>query len=194
MPIAADPLITLTQAKSFLNISGTASDTELTDFIASASQYVVNRIGPVSGSPTVSEWHDGGSPSIVLRTLSPIQSVTSVTETYGTVTYTLTGITLDSAPATTAYGYTVDLDHGLIVRRASGVAVPFASGTQNIHVTYVGGFATVPADIIEAVQYLVKHAWETQRAAKGPGTGPPSGENLKRANEILAARIVPGIA
>lgn len=194
MPIIADPIITLAQAKTFLNITTTTSDAELTDFIASASQYVVNRIGPVSGSPTVSEWHDGGSSKIVLRTQSPVQSITSVTETYGTVMYTLTGITLDSAPVATAYGYTVDLDRGLIVRRASGVAVPFAAGTQNIHVTYVAGFASVPADIVEATQYLVKHAWETQRASKGPGTGPPFGGNLARANEILDARTVPGIA
>jgi uncharacterized phiE125 gp8 family phage protein len=197
VPIIADPIITLAQAKTFLNITGTQSDAELTDFIAAASQVIVNKIGPVSGSPTVSEWHDGGSSRIVLRHQGPLQSVTSVTETYGTVTYALTGITLDGAPVATAYGYTVDLDRGLIVRRASGVAIPFAAGTQNIHVTYVAGYSTIPADLIQATQLLLKHMWDTQRAAKGPGSGPGAGDSFtlpRRVEEILAYYTVPGIA
>jgi len=197
MPIIADPIITLAEAKAFLNITVATFDTELTDFVAAASQVIVNRIGPVAGSPTVSEWHDGGSERLMLRQQGPIQSVTTVAESYGTVTYTLTQVTLDASPAVTAYGYTVDLDHGLIVRRASGVAVPFASGIQNVHVTYVAGYATVPGDIKHATELLLKHMWETQRGSSRPGSGPDqtSAYTLPyRVEEILAVHTVPGIA
>jgi uncharacterized phiE125 gp8 family phage protein len=196
VPITADPIITTTEAKDFLNITSSALDAELSLFINAASQVIVNRIGPVSGSPTVSEWHDGGSPRIVLRQQTPIQSVTSVTESYGTVTYTLTAVVLDQSPAVTAYGYSVDLDRGLIIRRASGVAVPFAAGTSNVHVTYVAGYATVPEDIKHAAKLLLKHMWDTQRAGRpGAGPEPTAAYTLpRRVEEILAPHIIPGIA
>jgi len=196
MPIIADPIITVADAKTFLNITVNTFDAELTDFIASASQEIVNRIGPVSGSPSVSEWHDGGGPQIVLRQPGPIQSVTSVTETYGTVTYTLAQVTIDQSPATTAYGYSVDLERGLLVRRASGVAVPFASGLQNVHVTYVAGYSTVPSDIKELARLKVKLKWETQRGSARPGAGPDPSSTFPlraRIEEILSAHSVPAV-
>lgn len=197
MPIIAAQIITVPEAKTFLNITVSTYDAELSAFIDSASQTIVNQIGPVAGSPNVSEWHDGGSDRLVLRQQGPIQSVTTVTETYGTVTYALTQVDIDSSPAATAYGYSVDLDHGLLVRRASGVAVPFASGTQNVHVTYVAGYATSPADIKDAAKFWVKYLWETQRGSRKPGSGPDpeSAFNARRrAEDILASYVVPGIA
>lgn len=195
MPLIADPIVTLSDTKAFLNITSSTSDTELNTFIAAASQAIVNRIGPVSGSPTVSEWHDGGLDRIVLRHQGPIQSVTSVTESYGTVTYTLTAVVLDSGSTATAYGYSVDLDRGVIVRRASGIAVPFASGVQNVHVTYVAGYSTVPSDISHATLLLIKSMWETQRAAAKAGSSPnPPVDLPARVEFLLAPYIVPGIA
>lgn len=202
MPIAAEPIITLDQAKTFLNITSADFDTELPDFIATASQMIVNRIGQVAGSQTVDEWHDGGSERIVLRNQSPIQSVTSITESYGTISYTLTQITLDTGSVGNgAFEYTVDLNTGVIVRRASGVAVCFTPGIRNIHVTYVSGYASVPADITQATQLLVQHLWTTQR---GSGTARPglAGADANpgamyswpyRVEEILAAYDLPGI-
>src|SRR6185312_1504024 len=116
-------------------------DTQLAAFVASASQMIVNRVGAVAGSPTVSEWHDGGSTDILLYDEGPIQSVTSVTESLGSINYTLQQIVLDSGSVTTPFGYTVDLDLGLLVRRAAGAAVPFAEGEANIHITFVAGYA-----------------------------------------------------
>jgi uncharacterized phiE125 gp8 family phage protein len=185
MPIIASDIVTLAQAKDYLNITTTASDTKLPSFITSASQTIVNRIGVVAAT-AVNEWHDGGSDRIVLRNQGPIASVTTVTETIGTVAYTLTQVTLDSAPSGGAFTYSVDLNRGVLVRRAAGVAVPFASGVQNVHITFSAGFASVPADITEACLILIKERWQSQRGPKAQ-TEAENGDRLPdRVEEILA--------
>jgi uncharacterized phiE125 gp8 family phage protein len=198
MPAVATPIVSLTQAKAQLNITDEVNDSKLTDFIAAASQMIVNRIGPVAGSLTVSEWHDGGSTDLLLYAEGPVQSITSVTESFGSVVYTLSQITLDSGSVTTPFGYTVDLDQGLLVRRAAGVAIPFAFGEQNIHVTFVAGYATTPPDITQATLLLLQHMWETQRGVgRSLGSGPMETSAYSMPNrvmEILSPYIVPGIA
>lgn len=197
MPIIADPIVTLPEAKDYLIISSTDEDDKLTSFIAAASQMIYNKVGVISGSPTVEEWHDGGSSRIVLRNQGPIVSVTSVTESYGSMSYVLTQVTLDSGSTSNAYTFTVDLDEGLLVRRASGVAVPFTRGVRNVHVTYVAGYATVPADIKHATLVLLKHLWDTQRGPRSSQSSIPDGSAYSFPNrvlEILSPYIVPGIA
>lgn len=198
MPTAASPIVTVPQAQNYLGVTG--RDSDLAGVINTASQMIVNRIGQVAGSPTVDEWHDGGCDRIMLYNQGPIQSVTSVTESYGTIVYTLTQVSLDAGSAN-AYGFTIDLDSGLLVRRASGIATLFAPGVRNVHVTYVAGYATVPADITEACLYLVKHLWDPRRGAgtRNPGTGGTEPQQTPlafppRVEEILAPYTVPGIA
>lgn len=201
MPVVATPIVTLAQAKNKLTITNETSDALLTDYIAAASQMIVNRVGAVAGSPVLDEWHDGGSTDILLHNEGPVQSITSVTESMGSVVYTLTQIVLDSGSVTTPFGYTVDLNLGLLVRRAAGVAIPFAGGEANIHVTFVAGWATTPPDITQATLLLLQHMWETQRGSAGRPGGSPmetatgAGYTFpNRVMEILAPYIVPGIA
>lgn len=198
MPAVATPIVTVDQAKAQLNIDKSDNDAKLATFVAAASQMIVNRIGAVAGSPTLDEWHDGGSTDILLYNEGPIQSITSVTESMGSVVYTLTQIVLDSGSVTTPFGFTVDLSQGLLVRRAAGVAVPFAAGEQNIHVTFVAGWSTTPPDITQATLLLIQHMWETQRGQGGRPGSPPMETSAfsfpNRVMEILAPYIVPGIA
>ncbi len=198
MPTVATPIVTLAQAKTQLGMGDEDEfDAQLTAMVAAASQMIVNRIGSVAGSPTLDEWHDGGSTDLLLYNEGPIQSVTSVTESFGSVVYTLTQITLDSGSVTTPFGYTVDLNLGLLVRRAAGVAIPFASGEANVHVTFVAGYATTPPDITQATLLLIQHMWETQRGAVRNGRGPVEQVAFSMPNrvmEILSPYIVPGIA
>ena len=199
--MAAVQIVTVAEMKTFLNIPTTTSDASISSFIDAASQMIVNRIGPVAGSPTYDETYDGGAAQIVLRH-TPIQSVTSVTESYGAqAVYTLTAQVVDSGSASGAYGYSVDLDHGLLTRRVSGVATRFARGLRNIHVVYVAGYATTPADIKHATMLLLAHMWATQRGAQRL---PGQGDDLympglsftwpRRVEEILANYYIPGIA
>ena len=195
-------IITLQDAKEFLNITDTRFDAELPAYITTASQMWVNKAGPVAGSPTYSETYDGGVPRIVLRHV-PVQSVTSVVESYGTqVRYTLTEQTLQAGGDNSAWGYSVDLSTGLLTRRAAGVAVPFAVGQRNVRVTYTAGFSEVPEDIQHAIRLLVAHLWTTQRGgSRRPGQGGQEGYEPgtsyswpHRVEEILAAYYVPGVA
>lgn len=200
MPVTASPIVDLeSEVKPFLAITGNESDAKLTSFIATASQMIVNKVGQVAGSPTIDEWYDGGTERLALRNGGPIESVTSVSEVIGTTTYTLSEVTLDTAPSGGPFTFSVDLDRAVIVRRAAGVAVRFAAGVQNIHVVYVAGYSVTPADIKHACLLLVKHLWETQR---GPTARPGAGGNSEgvggmwppRVSEILAQYQIPGIA
>jgi hypothetical protein len=66
--------------------------------------------------------------------------VTSVTETFGAnVVRALTAQTLDGITAVDAYGYTLDYETGVMLRRVTGIAAPFALGRRNIHVVYASG-------------------------------------------------------
>lgn len=202
MPIVVaspTPVVSLDSAKSFLNISGTASDAELQTFIDAAIALWEGRVGPVSVQ-TYSEWYDGGRPQIVLRH-TPVVSVASITEAFSSaLAYTLTAETLDGSAGGDAWGYTLDTETGLITRRATGFVIDFANGRRNVHVTYDAGYSSVPVDIQQGILLLIKHMWATQR---GPGsimgTG---GEDYtpgagfiwpNRVQEIAQAHMVPGI-
>lgn len=193
-------VVTLAQAKQFLNITATTYDAELPFYISSAQLMWVNRGGPV-GNPAapVDEWYDGGTETIVTR-LRPIASVQLVVETFGSTGFTLINTTAGTSGY--AWAYTVDMATGTFVRRAAGVAVPFATGVRNIHIQYTPGFATVPEDIQLAVLLLMKHMWETQRGiGKRPGLGGVDDVGPResfawpnRVQEILAGYAIPGIA
>lgn len=204
--MATTDLVTLPDVKTFLNISGSQYDAELPNFITTASDMIESRIGSVAGSPTYDEYYDGGhgnTMQIVLRH-APIQAVTAVSESISTgwvrtlAAQPLDGTSTDSSP----FGYTVDLQDGLITRRSAGVACAFAPGKRNIHVVYTAGMATVPPELQTAAKILVKHLWEERRGgAKRPGLGGGDDTSLKdegdfpaRVEEILANFYIPGIA
>lgn len=198
--MAAVDIISLNEAKDFLNEDTTVNDAEISNFITAASTAWVSRVGPVAGSPTYDEWYDGGGPTIALRHI-PVQSVTSITEAYtDSIAYTLTADPLDGTGGGGAYGYTLDQTTGLLVRRAVGTPVPFAAGIRNVHVVYTAGYATTPEDVKQAVKLLLRHMWETQRGTirsprntsidtTGAGFTWPN-----RVLEIANAYMLPGIA
>ena len=191
-------VVSVSQAKEFLNITNTTSDSELQLFVTAASEMWANRGGPV-GSQTFDEWYDGGEPMVVVRS-TPIITVTSVTVSLGAFTYTLQ----EHATGTSGYAwaYTVDKRTGTFIRRSAGVAIPFENGYRNVHIQYTSGYGTVPSDVQLAVLLLIKHMWTTQR---GIGKRPAMGgmeDDVRSATyvwpnkveEILANYKIPGIA
>jgi hypothetical protein len=197
--MGATDIITLQEAKDFLNITSSNYDTELPLFVSAASQMWVRRVGPVAGSVSYDEWYSGGRPTIVLRH-TPVQSVTAVTEALNTsLAYTLTAEVLDGQTGGDAYGYTIDKDLGLLVRRMNGIAANFAPGINNVRVTYVAGFATTPEDIKIAVKVLTKRLWDSQRGGTTrPGQAPEAPAPMRlwppMAEDIAMTYLVPGIA
>lgn len=190
--------VQLNDVKAALNITADTYDDRLQSVIDAASQMVVNRIGPIS-SVSVDEWHDGGTEQIWLRQSGPILAVSSVTESLGSVVYTLTEVDMTEG-ASGEFTYSVDLNRAVLVRRVAGIATPFAAGVQNIHITYLPGYNLIPADIQRATLLLIQHLWETQRGSSGrpnqgsPGPAGAAGQFPAGVMEILAPYIVPGIA
>lgn len=150
-------LLSLSDLREQLNLTADASYTSrLVRFLASSKDVIEFITGPIIAQTRV-EMFDGGSTAIVLP-YRWVKSITSITETVGPITYTLTEQPLTSSPVD-AWGYTWDRITHKIVRRSSGIDVPFMSGQQNIIVTYVLGMAVVPQVLQDACGELIRHWW-----------------------------------
>ena len=171
-------ILSLTDAKDFLRLRGTstADDDRLQDFLVAAQAVAEFYVGDIVGG-TYTETHDGGDAAIYTRH-TPIQTVTSLTEYVGSITYTLTNQPLGHS--VDAWGYTIDdPEAGRIVRRsASGMAWRFVPGSGNVTITYTTGRAAIPGQVITAVEFIVQHLWTTQRGAMPMNANPGDGESM----------------
>ena len=138
-------VLTLTQAKTHLNITVSTYDTELQDFIDAAETAIGKKVGPLTATvTTVKVW--GGGPLLLPTT--PVISLTSITGSSGAA-WDLTGLLV------TAEGV------------VSGVTFP----TDLFTVVYSAGRPAVPSDLLMAVKEQVRHMWMTQRGgSKRPGS------------------------
>jgi hypothetical protein len=152
-------LISMADLKEQLNISSTdsTSTARLRRFIQTAGDVVENITGPMRGQ-SIAEYYDGGNSSIVLRARW-VQSITSITETIGTTTFTLTEQPLP-AGSFTQYGYTWDRITHTIIRRFNGITGYFPSGNKNVAITYKQGLNPLPQAISDAAGELIRHWWE----------------------------------
>jgi hypothetical protein len=159
-------IISMSEAMEHLRLPATARDTyaaRLQPFLLSLTPMIENIIGPVV-SRTITETHNGGSNVIkVLR--PPIISVTTVIEVAGAgFSRTLTLQDPTTAGALDAYGYSVDLERGILFRRVSGLNGSFLPGVRNVSVTYVAGRNPIPPNVIHAAKDLLRINWEVMTA------------------------------
>ncbi len=146
-------LTTLANAKAELSITDGSSDTVLSRYILGASQAAANYCNRVFAVETVSErflsehfrWtHKNG---VLQLGRFPLITVTSVTE--------------DDTALTVTTDYLVNSSNGQLTRMSSGNVSRWLG--FGITVVYSSGYATVPADLEDAVIRMV-----TQRySAKG---------------------------
>ena len=137
----AQGLVSLEEVRSHLRITPEKLATYSTRLLSwiQASRVLIEDIVGALTVTTHDEWYDGGHPSIMLLE-SPVASITAVTETFGAnVVRTLTLQQIDGILPVNAYGYTVDYDTGLLIRRVTGIAAPFALGRRNVRVQYSSG-------------------------------------------------------
>lgn len=158
-------IATLADAHARLNIdpSETTHDDTLQAYLDAATELIEQQVGPVD-SRSVTEMFNGGGQTIVLN-YYPILSVDSVTEYSGGAGTTLTGLSAPYSDTTNA-SYVVDPTIGTITRWSGTVASRFATGVQNISVSYTAGRSSVPPVIKEATLLLVAHMWETQQTGR----------------------------
>lgn len=196
-------IVTVPEAKAFLNINGGQYDNEISDMLEAGTAMISNRIGPVATAQPFNEWYDGGGPFIALRH-TPVQTVVSITEAWGGGTvYALTLADLTGGADTSGnFGYSLDSTTGLLTRRMAGTTAGFSGGFQNINVQYTAGYAVAPPELRLAANLLLRHMWETQRGGSrrpgmgGDDSGPGSDFDAlpSRVEEILESYYLPGIA
>ena len=183
-------LISLADAKTYLNITSTNSDEEIRQFILEATDIAERLTGRQLRRRTFVEAYNGsdaispyrGLMALRLRKV-PVISITSVVEN---------GLTLDST------AYTVSPESGVLYRGSSIFRQAWLPGEQNITITYAAGdLSNVTAQTL--VKELTRHLWRTQRGASPMSMGgddyvPGSANVLTyRVQELAALITIPNV-
>lgn len=144
-------LISLAEAKAFLNITATTNDDELRGMIEAATAAAEEWTGRVLANTTITETFDGGVAKLFLRQPAAL-SITTVVDN---------GTTL----AASAYRLTKG---GESVERVSG-SQPYywTYRVDGISVTYWAGVSGRRLSIANhAVKQMLLHLWQTQRGPR----------------------------
>ena len=170
-------VLTLAEAKTHLNLTGSTHDTELQDAIDSAESVIAKRVGPLASTATAVRVR-GMCSALVLPVL-PAISLTSVTGAGGAA-LTLADLYLDTASGLVTY------DDGS------------AFSERYYDVVYAAGRGTCPDDLLLAVKELVRWLWQPQRGPKARGTADqetPTGLGYLlpyRVEQLIQPHIQPG--
>jgi uncharacterized phiE125 gp8 family phage protein len=160
------PTVTLDDVKTYLNITRTTNDAELSDFLSDAITIIERVIGPLA-SQSVTEEIDSHGPKIVLSRM-PVLSVQSVSiEPW-----------LGAAPVDDTAAWRLNTATGVLRRKVVGGSLPYYGPGSVFTVTYTAGRSDVPNDINRAILMQVADMWESQRGAMplpaGGDSAPPS--------------------
>lgn len=152
-PSSPGYIISLTDAKRFLNMSGsrTTDDEELREWIEATTGAVEDHLKQVVARRSVVEEHSVCYRDTLMLRHWPVLSLTSVTRIDATQTWTLGDLHVDS--------------HGLI----TVLKGPLLNGL--IQVVDTAGYVVVPQNFVAASKIILGHLWQTQRVSTlGPRT------------------------
>ncbi|MDP3550614.1 MAG: head-tail connector protein [Novosphingobium sp.] len=152
---AAGGPVTVAQVKAYIGIESSEWDAMLAGFIAAATAHAQNYLGKAIGSQEWALSLDGFADEIAL----PLGPVTDV----GAVTY----LDADRAEQTLDDGvYILDLvsTPQRIVRDPEESWPATANVPNAVTVAFTTGFATAPAEVVQAIQMLVAFWWENRSA------------------------------
>lgn len=162
---------TLAEAKSWVNYTGTADDTEMTIVLTAASEWVEYAIGGPLSPTVITEMHQVDS-NVIQPLKCPLVSVTS--------------ITIDQGTAMDSTAYVVDITVNMIRSRSSWFCGLYT-------VVYTAGLSAILSRQKTAGLEVFRHLWMTQNGSAGRGF---PGEDLvdtplgfavpRRAQELLA--------
>ena len=157
--MAAGDLTTADKVRDYLGLGTVEADAKLAALVTSSSAWVCQQLGgvPVLSATHTAELYDGdGTQALALR-YGPVISVSSLL---------VNGEAVPARATVDGTGYTID--RGTL--RLWGYWL--TRGTQNVSVTYVAGYATVPADLEQAV---IEHVALRYRDADRQGLTSASG-------------------
>jgi hypothetical protein len=179
-------LLSLTDAKQYLNITSSSADEELRQFILEASDIAERLTSRQLRRKTYTEAYSVSGPYFSLRQ-QPVISVTTVTED---------GVTL-----TAGTDYVLDTALGILYRGSTLSPLYWHAGQDNITVTYVAGEGNPSPTAVLQVKELTRHLWRTQRGASPLGMGGqddfiPGGNNIVtyRIKELAELLSIPTVA
>lgn len=146
-------VLTVTQAKTHLNITGATHDTELQTFIDTAEAIIAKRVGPLESTSKTARVVPSGC-----RLILPVRPAIS-----------LTSVTPESSAALTLSDLYLDTEEAVVTYNSG-----HAFQARYYTVVYAAGRSTLPADLLGAVKELVRHWWkESQRGgSRRPGSAP----------------------
>lgn len=150
-------IIGLAEAKEHRNITATADDRELLDFIGAAQKMIEGKVGPVVPFPVVDEVHYPATDLLVLKN-SPVVEVTAVQEYSG-------GTGLGVLPAGQ---YRLDQQAGMLRRLTASGSAGWWQGSE-VRVSYTPGRRPIPDNLRLAAKELVGHLWKRSQALRGGG-------------------------
>jgi len=179
-------LLSLTDAKQYLNITSSSADEELRQFILEASDIAERLTSRQLRRKTYTEAYSVNGPYFSLKQ-QPVISVTTVTED---------GVTL-----TAGTDYVLDTALGILYRGSTLSPLYWHAGQDNISVTYVAGEGNPSPTAVLLVKELTRHRWRTQRGASPMGRGGqddfiPGGNNIVtyRIKELAELLSIPTVA
>lgn len=147
--VTAGPLIIgLDDAKEHRNVTSTADDRELTEFIRAAQNMLEGKVGPtVPRTVTETQTVSGYQLALYRR---PVLSVTSVIEYLG----------IQSLGVVPSSDYTVDAESGVLTRGCGWLG-------DSAQVVYQAGRRPIPEHFRLAAKELVGHLWMKSQTIRG---------------------------
>lgn len=168
MPVQANALVSLADAKTYLNIAGTSDDAKLEKVIDRASDLIEQHCQRPLKEATYTNLRLRGSDSPILRPRArPINIVSAITIKVDGTTQTIWKQESDGDPA----NFDVIVGSGS-PEMPNGQRDHFyragawkASSSQpyNVLLSFTGGLATIPDDLQEAALLIVQKLWRDQQ-------------------------------
>jgi hypothetical protein len=156
-------LVTLVKYKSYLGITDSTKDTDLTDLQSAVEKRVKEYLHRDIESTNYAEIYDGSGDNYMVLFQQPVTAVTKI-EVYE-------GLDSTNTEVWTTLALGTDYQRKIIPVEANAVILDgytFNEDLRNYRITYTAGYATIPEDIQLACKELLKICY---------ANSPMSGEN-----------------
>jgi len=140
---ASAQLCSVSDAKLYLGITDSSSDSLLGALVDGASEAIENFCRRRFATAQYTEYHDGGDSAILLLDHCPVQSVAEIRVD--------ARHNFERAEPVDEDDYVVYPEEGLVVR----IAGLFSAGTRNVRILYTAGYAQTPQDVKRVCVMLV---------------------------------------
>lgn len=147
-PAASGTIISLSSAKTQLNITTTTHDDELRQILESSTEVVERHTHTAVARRTRVDYQTARCERSIFLTWAPVISLTSVRTVDGVTTWNVSG--LHVVPST---GKVTILGGGYF--------------TGDIEFIYVAGRTFISANCLEASEMIVQHLWDAKRGTRG---------------------------